>query len=652
MLTLDKTVDFKLEKRKLQLPKPESGKGNLIFLPYMTPSKCGECIKKSTMFARMSYWKNIYRDYRYVFKLFNKQIRHNNMRERNEILDSYMDSDKSLKGIKNLTLSKNKNCYIDISNYMTEFFNFHRKSWKLTISEFMKLMASITNKEEYAEFNKRIVLLNINCWDTDKRTVINQYNILNNPFSIIYLALRKNFALVQSLGNLEIFITDGNTSYFKFNPIGVDKSSYLDFKLAMSKIKSTLLDKDLDDDKHLDTYGTVSSNAPKEELDKAKAELSTAESKSDGDKDIQMSLVDQLDRLAGNIDPADQSEPDEEPEEQPDEPDMGTDEDEEKPAENTESEEDKEDRIEKELLAELDTDENTAKEVQKVLAKKIPSKPVSARERELREQQLKLKLDSGKTLADILDNAKNNPSMKRNIEYSVDDKVKTLNKGVTKITFPNFEKSYNDQVFEHDFYGVFNSLSDKKELPVYIRKVTKEDTSDSMNQKDTYTFELEDPAYHRRMTCKIDVPKFVEGKFMYLSGNKKMFVKQLILKPVVKIAPDTVQVCSNYNKIFMYRYGDNVSPKTQNIIRMLLTNTKYFTVRKGNSIPLNTEYKTSIEYDTIARHIMTIKIKNSKVTFFFSQTTLNEYIEKNGYQSAIAKIDRNKYLVIGIDETL
>jgi len=650
MLTLDKTVDFKVERRRLQLPKPEDGKGNLIFLPYMTPSKCGECIKKSTMFARMTYWKNIYREYRYKLKLFNKQIRHSNMRERNDILDSYMNNDRTLKGIKNLTLSKNKNCYIDISNYMTDFFNFHRKSWKLTVSEFMKLMNTITNKEEYANFNKRIVLLNINCWDTDKRTVINQYNILSNPFSIIYLALRKDFTMVQSLGNLEIFITDGNTSYFKFNPIGVDKTSYLDFKLAMSKIKSTLLDKDLDDDMHLDTYGTVSSNAPKEELDKAKAELNTATTKAGSDEDIQMSLADQLDRLAGNIDPADRDEPDEEPEEEPEEPDMGTDE-EPTSSENTESEEDKEDRIEQELLAELDTDADTAKEVQKVLAKKVPSKPASARERQLREQQLQIKLDSGKTLAEILDKAKNNPSMKRNIEYSVDDKVKTLNKGVTKITFPNFEKSYNDQVFEHDFYGVFDSLSNKKDLPVYIRKVTKEDTSDSMNQKETYTFDLEDPTYHRRMTCKIDVPKFIEGKFMYLSGNKKMFVKQLILKPVVKIAPDTVQICSNYNKIFMYRYGDNVSPKTQNIIRILLTNSKYFTVRKGNSIPLNTDYKTSIEYDTIARHIMTLKIKNSKVTFFFSQTTLNEYVNKAGYQSALAKIDRDKYLVIGIDET-
>ena len=102
MLTIDKLVDFKIERRKLQLPKPVNNQGNLIFLPYMTPTKCGEAIKNSTMFVRMSYWKNIYREYRYNFKLFNKRIRHVNMRERNDILDEYMENNRTLKGVRHI----------------------------------------------------------------------------------------------------------------------------------------------------------------------------------------------------------------------------------------------------------------------------------------------------------------------------------------------------------------------------------------------------------------------------------------------------------------------------------------------------------------------------------------------------------------------
>ena len=215
MLTVDKLVDFKIERRRLQLPKPVNNKGNLIFLPYMTPKQCGSTIKRSTLFARMSYWKNIFREYRYAFKLYNKMIRHNNMRERNAILDQYMDDDKSLKGIKNITIVKNKNCYIDLSQYMSDFFNFHRKSWKITVTSFINMMVDIINDPKFADFDRKFILLNIDNWDTDKKTVINKYNILSNPFSILYLSLRKDFTLVQKLGNIDIFITNGTSAFFQ-----------------------------------------------------------------------------------------------------------------------------------------------------------------------------------------------------------------------------------------------------------------------------------------------------------------------------------------------------------------------------------------------------------------------------------------------------
>ena len=599
----------------------------------------------------MSYWKNIFREYRYAFKLYNKMIRHNNMRERNAILDQYMDDDRSLKGIKNITIVKNKNCYIDLSQYMSDFFNFHRKSWKITVTSFINMMVDIINDAKFADFDRKFILLNIDNWDTDKKTVINKYNILSNPFSILYLALRKDFTLVQKLGNTDIFITNGMSAFFKFNPLTVDKNSYLDFKLCLSKIKENLLEKELDNDIHLETYGTTSSNAPKEELEKAKIELHGAEKKSNGDDEIEMTLVDQIDQMTGDINTDETSDDDDEetdtqPADTEDEENPGSDSEDTK-----ESEEDKQDRMEKELLAELDTDEDTAEEVQKVIAKKVPDRPMSAREAELKRKQMEIKLSSGKTLSEILDQAKNNPSLKKIETYDVSTKVNTLNKSVTNIKLPNFEKSYNEQVFEHDFYGIFNGLSEKKDLPVYIRKISKEDTSDSLNQKETYTIEMEDDVYHKRHTFTIDVPKFVENKFMYLSGNKKMFVKQLILKPVVKIAPDTVQVCSNYSKIFMYRYGDNVSPKMQNVIKVLMSNTKYFNVKAGNSVPLNKAYKTTIEYDSIAKSIITLQIKRSKITLFFSQEHLDKYIKARGYEKYVADIDRNAYLIFGIDES-
>ena len=64
------------------------------------------------------------------------------------------------------------------------------------------------------------------------------------------------------------------------------------------------------------------------------------------------------------------------------------------------------------------------------------------------------------------------------------EKVKTLNKNVTNVTFPNIQKTYDKELMSKDIVGVFNSLS-KKEIPLYIRKIDIEDTSDNFNYKET-----------------------------------------------------------------------------------------------------------------------------------------------------------------------
>ena len=97
---------------------------------------------------RQNYWNFIYRDYRYNFKLYNKSIIVNDMEKRNDILYSYQGADKSLRGIKNFTLAKNRNCYIDLSEYMENFFAFRKKNWKNIITEFFSLLSkAISNKD-------------------------------------------------------------------------------------------------------------------------------------------------------------------------------------------------------------------------------------------------------------------------------------------------------------------------------------------------------------------------------------------------------------------------------------------------------------------------------------------------------------------------
>lgn len=655
MLTIHDIQDFKIERRRIMLPKPENNRGNLIFLPYLSPEEAVRAIHGTNrLFNRGTYWKLFFRKYKYQFKLYNKNIRYNNLRERNEILDTIGKADSSIKPIKNFTLAKAKNCYIDISYYLNNFFNFKRTQYKLILSEFFTMLKDIINDEDYKDFNDKFIIIDINQWGVNKINALYQKNnLLNNPLSLFYLGMRKDIEGLKTIGDCNIIITDG-TLYFKFNPSKLDKDAYMDFKLTLSKIKPSLLSSELDDDNHLDTYGAVSASASQAELNKAKDENKevTGDLKADAivnDEDNNKSLLDKLHDLQGEDIPKSSSDEDEEDSEEEEEPDNDltgeTDDSSEEPKKE-EPEKDDEEELEDEIEHEL-SDEEAAKELQDYLNNKVPSSNVSKREQMLRERQKQIKLESGKTLQEILDDTKNNPAYIDIPKNDVSDKVTTTNANVTNISYPNFEKVYNEKVFEHDFYGIFNSLSDKKDLPVFIRKVTKEDTSDSMNLKETYHIELEDAEYGRRHTFTIDVPKMIDGKFMYLAGNKKLFIKQLILKPIVKIAPDTVQICSNYSKIFMYRYGENISPKVQNIANLFASNQSIFKVKLGNAIPFNKDYKTTIEYDQLAKKYLEIRFKNSnrQVVYLFSQLDVNKFIED--HKVDITSLDRDKVLIIG-----
>lgn len=648
MLTIQDIQDFKIERRRIQLPKPEKNKGNLIFLPYLSPEEGVKAIKNTNrIFNRSSYWKMFFRDYKYQFKLFNKNIRYNNLRERNEILNLVGKTDSSLKPVKNFMLTKGKNCYIDISYYLQNFFSFRRSQYKIILTQFFNMLNSVINKEEYAEFNNKFLIIDINEWEiANIKNIYQKNNILNNPLSIIYLAMRKNIEEVKSLGNCEIVVTDG-TLFFKFNPSRLDKDAYMDFKLTLTKIKPSILSSDLDNDNHLDTYGAISSNASTTELDKAKAENKPITKDENVDSiinndDSEKSLLDRLNDLKSSSKLSDDDDEEEEDESE----DLTGEEPQEEEPKHEEPEKDEDEELEDEIEHEL-SDEEVAQQVQDYLNNKVPNTNVSRREQLLREQQKQIKLESGKTLQELLEDIKNNPSYIDIPKNDISDKVNTTNANVTKISYPNFEKIYNDKVFEHDFYSTFNSLSERKDLPVFIKKISKEDTSDSLNLKETYKIELEDAEYGKKHTFTIDVPKMIDGKFMYLAGNKKIFIKQLILKPIVKIAPDTVQICSNYSKIFMYRYGENISPKVQNISNLFLANPSLFKVRTGNSVPFNKEYKTTIEYDQLAKKYLEISFKNSKrkVTYLFSQVEVDKFIEE--HQVDVKNIDRDKRLIIG-----
>ena len=70
--------------------------------------------------------------------------------------------------------------------------------------------------------------------------------------------------------------------------------------------------------------------------------------------------------------------------------------------------------------------------------------------------------------------------------------------------------------------GIFENLNQASSIKMYILDIkVEDDTSDVLNYKETWTVHLEDEN-RLRHTIKVDIPKFYDKNFLWLSGNKKV----------------------------------------------------------------------------------------------------------------------------------
>ena len=202
--------------------------------------------------------------------------------------------------------------------------------------------------------------------------------------------------------------------------------------------------------------------------------------------------------------------------------------------------------------------------------------------------------------------------------------LNTVNKDEWEnLKFSNFESSYN---IDKDIYAMLYSLSENKQYPVSIIKVDVEDTSTSMDYLNTYTAQCED-SFGKRFTLKFDIPVFINDRFMMLRGNEKSMSGQLMLLPCLKTDADTVQLVSNYNKIFVRRYGmaGKSYPETDRLVKVL---GKY----KGSKIKVTTgdnslicaKYELPVDYIDLCTNFSIIETKD-KVYYFDQDVYFKKY---------------------------
>lgn len=272
----------------------------------------------------------------------------------------------------------------------------------------------------------------------------------------------------------------------------------------------------------------------------------------------------------------------------------------------------------------LDTldDESKKEFYNNILTKRTGYEPkqLSPRDKMLREKQQNVKI-KGKSIGELV-GAVDVPQVAHTKIKPVSE-LPMINDDILDVGFANFESTYNDTLLTKHLAEVFTSFSGKS-IEMNVIGVDVKDTSDNLNMKDQYTITIEDEA-RRRHTIKINVPKFIDDRFLYLGGNKKTIQKQFMGMPVIKTAPDTVQICTNYNKIFIKRDGAKFNPNMEKLRKFVSKPENGINVVRGSNSKINEKYLTCLEYDQLAESYSSIQIKNC--VFLFNADELNKLFD-------------------------
>ena len=188
------------------------------------------------------------------------------------------------------------------------------------------------------------------------------------------------------------------------------------------------------------------------------------------------------------------------------------------------------------------------------------------------------------------------------------------------VKFPNFNSTYTKEDMQADIMAMFYHFTQTSH-PMNLIDINVENTSTSEDYVDTWTVQYEDAESGKRSTVKVDIPRMVGNRFMKLRGNEKVLIGQLMLLPVEKTDEDTVQLVSNYNKIFIRRKSPSGFGKSTPIVnKMIKVFGKYsgddFTVTPGDNRKVCSRYALPVSFIDLASLFSTIKFKDGSYVSF------------------------------------
>ena len=605
----DSLQPLKVVPKRISLPKGNPiGYGSLVYLYTPSFEKSLSVIKETVNVRAENRYYWYYYEMLYRGAFYGKRYRYRNFNLRKEYYDKIKKNTSLHPYTKNaISDNEKRNMYYELCTYL-QIYEGISKNYSITrkMQTYWFYINGIFNYSHTKNY-KKMVVVNVDFYPMKKTLKEN----LSNPLYMIYYTLYRNPDL---LSNIDVdFLFYSGTKIMKIHPSTLTKE---DVKLVRSQMMrlyrsvptevfdDTSLKKQEIEDKVIDDTKTkLGLNEVKEEPHEAEDIKSAEEvdqaAPTELEKSVEAKVLNSTKAVLSDVKLTDS--------------DFST----------------QESKIKAVVQMKVDDDINSDRKIledayNKMKHEKLPTSPRStARNQKLLEDQQKLELH-GMTVEEMEKiKAKEVKVKPKDISKS----VKTPNKNMKTMTFYERNKTYLNKVMNKDIMNVFLALNNKS-IPLYIRDIKVEESSDEMNYKETYTVSLED-ANRQRHTIKVDLPKIVENRFLWLGGGKKNIKNQNYFFPVVKTKPGEVQMVSNYNKMYIQRHDTKSTSGVERFKRFLKQNdeAKQF-VKFGNAHSINKtgEFITSVEYDELAKSIK--RTKSGNTTIIFNQFEVRDALAK------------------------
>lgn len=641
--------------KKVYLPKGNpTGRGNLIFPFARNLDETIKIITNTDNFISDMSYKYYYYNLKYSGRLYTKKYYVSDYKERARVYNEIKEKTNLLTfPLQPITNKTNKNMYYEMSKHMEIYYAITNKlSPRVRMNLFWSYLKSIVFTDSLSGFSKKYMIINAENYAKAFEGKLKEK--LSNPLFILYYTMFIDFTICKDF-DMDILIYNKN-KVLKVNPSKLDKKSAMVYKVQLKKLlagAAPSIDESLNDDNikkeelaeevsiNLSkTYNFAGDNASKEEVVTAKTLSASKETKEDDAKksdNISKKIEDKVKEVQEedkkkDATSADKKEPEKDSNTAGDKSDEGN------KSSNTQTKEPEQanaqDELAKKVEDKIDEDKELLEEIyKKTIADAAPvSRASSARDKKIREKQETLEV-KGSTISSIKKIQSSHIPIPSN---DVSKVVSTTNESMKQVKFNNFAKVYNEKVMTKDIVNAFLSLNDKS-IPMTVIKIDVKDTSNELNYKETYTVLLED-VNRQRHTITVDIPKFIDNRFMWLGGSKKIILNQEFLLPVIKSGPDEVQIITNRNKMFIYRVGTKSISSIERINKLVASEEsclKYFT--PGYVFLVNSDYITTVEYDEFSKKFESFHCGG--VDIYFSQKEVEE-------------IARDKGINIGEDEIL